>query len=120
MSSCADRRGEKKEAEAADANVKKMVEVINKHGWDGKWFLRAYDYFGKKVGSHENEEGKIFIESQGFCVMAGIGLEDGRASTALESVKKYLDCEYGIVLNNPAFTKYYIQFRRDFLLSEGV
>lgn len=103
------RRGEKKEAEAADAHVKKMVEVINKHGWDGKWFLRAYDYFGKKVGSHENEEGKIFIESQGYCVMAGIGLEDGRARTALESVKKYLDCEYGIVLNNPAFTKYYIQ-----------
>lgn len=102
------RRGEQKEAEAADAHVKKMMDSVNKHGWDGKWFLRAYDYFGKKVGSCENEESKIFIESQGFCIMAGIGLEDGKAHAALESVKKYLDCEYGIVLNNPAFTKYYI------------
>ncbi len=115
------RHGEKKEAKAADAHVKKMVESINKHGWDGQpegldrikpasggWFLRAYDYFGKKVGSQENEEGKVFIESQGFCVMAGIGLEDGKARLALESVRKYLDCEYGIVLNNPAFTKYHI------------
>jgi cellobiose phosphorylase len=102
------KRGERKEAEAADAHVKRMVESINKHGWDGQWFLRAYDYFGKKVGSKENEEGSIFIESQGFCAMAGIGLEDGRASLALESVKKHLDCDYGIVLNNPAFTKYHI------------
>jgi len=97
-----------KEAEAAEVHVKKMVESINKHGWDGQWFLRAYDYFGKKVGSKENEEGKIFIEPQGFCVMAGIGLEDGKAQSALDSAKKYLDCEYGIVLNNPPFTKYCI------------
>jgi cellobiose phosphorylase len=85
-----------------------MKESINKHGWDGNWFLRAYDYFREKIGSDENEEGKIFIESQGFCVMAGVGLEDGKAQSAMDSVKKYLDCEYGIVLNNPAFTKYHI------------
>lgn len=102
------RRGENKEAKAAREHVEKMVANINKNGWDGNWFLRAYDYFGKKVGGRENEEGKIFIESQGFCVMAGIGLDDGKAGLALESVKKYLDCEYGIVLNNPAFTKYHI------------
>jgi cellobiose phosphorylase len=62
------------------------------------------------VGSDENEEGKIFIESQGFCTMAGIGLEDGRAMTALDSVKERLDCKYGIVLNNPAFTEYIIEY----------
>jgi len=100
--------GKQKEAELADSHIEKMTDSINKYGWDGKWFVRAYDYFGKKVGSSENEEGKIFIESQGFCVMAGIGLEDGKAHKALESVKKYLDCEYGIVLNNPAFTSYHI------------
>ncbi len=103
------RRGETAEAELAIAHVDKMREAVIKHGWDGEWFLRAYDYFGDKVGSKENEEGKIFIEPQGFCVMAGIGREDGRAQTALESVKKYLDCEHGIVLNHPAFTKYHIQ-----------
>jgi cellobiose phosphorylase len=88
--------------------VKAMNVAIDKAGWDGEWFLRAYDFYGKKIGSKENEEGKIFIESQGFCVMAGVGVNDGRALTALDSVKKYLDCKYGIVLNNPAFTKYYI------------
>ncbi len=98
----------KEEADAAHKHVKEMIAAIEKHGWDGEWFLRAYDYFGEKIGSKENEEGKIFIESQGFCIMAGVGLENGKAKKALDSVKKYLDCEYGIVLNNPAFTKYYI------------
>lgn len=96
------------EAEQAQIHVDAMIEAIEKHGWDGEWFLRAYDYFGEKIGSKENEEGKIFIESQGYCIMAGVGIENGKAKTALDSVKKYLDCEYGIVLNNPAFTKYYI------------
>jgi len=100
--------GKKKEADAALSHVKKMKKNIEEHGWDGDWFLRAYDYFGKKVGSSENDESRIFIESQGFCVMAGMGVEDGKAQSSLDSVKKYLDCEYGIVLNNPAFTKYHI------------
>lgn len=101
-----------KDAEAARAqkHVDKMVETIKKHGWDGEWFLRAYDYFGNKIGSNENEEGKIFIESNGWCAMAGIGKEDGMIEKALNSVKERLDCQYGIVLNNPAFTKYYIEY----------
>ncbi len=98
----------KDEAGKAQKHVDEMTAAIEKHGWDGEWFLRAYDYFGNKIGSNENEEGKIFIESQGFCIMAGVGLQNGKAQKALDSVKKYLDCEYGIVLNNPAFTKYYI------------
>jgi cellobiose phosphorylase len=98
----------KEEAEEAEKHVDEMVDSIKKEGWDGEWFLRAYDYFGEKIGSKENDEGKIFIESQGFCIMAGIGLDDGKAQKALDSVKKYLDCEYGIVLLNPAFTKYYL------------
>jgi len=98
----------KDEAEKAKKHVDEMTIAIEKYGWDGEWFLRAYDYFGEKIGSKENEEGKIFIESQGFCIMAGVGLQNGNARKALDSVKKYLDCEYGIVLNNPAFTKYYI------------
>ena len=68
------------------------------------------------MGSRENEEGKIFIESQGMCIMAGIGLEDGRALEGLASVNKHLACEYGIVLNNPAFTKYYLQPGRNIKL----
>ncbi|MFZ2287294.1 MAG: glycosyl transferase [Bacteroidales bacterium] len=103
------KRGEKALADEAEKQIGEMVKAIDSHGWDGEWFLRAYDFYGRKVGSRECEEGKIFIESQGMCVMAGIGLEDGRALKALASVNKHLACEYGIVLNNPAFTKYYLQ-----------
>ncbi len=98
------------EADAIKMHVEAMKKSVDEYGWDGEWFIRAYDFFGKKVGSNENEEGKIFIESQGYCIMAGVGIKDGRAEKALESVKKYLDCKYGIVLNNPAFTKYFIEY----------
>ncbi len=103
-------KGFEDEAEAAKGHIENMKKAIMEHGYDGEWFLRAYDDFGRKVGSKENEEGKIFIESQGFCVMAGLGLEDGKALKAMDSVKKYLDTPYGLVLQNPAFTKYYIEY----------
>jgi cellobiose phosphorylase len=98
--------GRKQEAINAQIEIDKMKYAIDAHGWDGNWFLRAYDYYGNKVGSHENEEGKIFIESQGFCIMAGIGLDDGRAKLALQSVGERLATPYGIVLVNPAYTRY--------------
>jgi cellobiose phosphorylase len=104
------RLGKNEEALRAQKHVDKMVDVIKKHGWDGKWFIRAYDYYGKKIGSNENEEAKIFIESNGWCTMAGIGKEEGMCTKALDSVKERLDSKYGIVLNNPAFTKYYIEY----------
>ncbi|MCF8378115.1 MAG: glycosyl transferase [Bacteroidales bacterium] len=110
-----------KDEEIANARVAidLMKEAVDKHGWDGEWFLRAYDFYGKKIGSKENEEGKIFIESQGFCIMAGIGLNDGRAEKALKSVNERLACEFGIVLNNPAFTKYHIELGEISTYPEG-
>ena len=102
--------GRTKEAEEAQPHVDAMVTAIKTHGWDGEWFLRAYDYYGKKVGSNENDEGKIFIESQGWCTMAGIGKEEGLCHKALDSVKEKLDTKYGIVLNNPAFTEYVLEY----------
>jgi cellobiose phosphorylase len=98
------------EAERAMKQVDTMVRTIKEYGWDGEWFIRAYDYYGRKVGSNENVEGKIFIESQGMCTMAGIGSEVGMCVKALDSVKERLDCEHGIVLNNPAFTSYIIEY----------
>jgi cellobiose phosphorylase len=100
--------GKEQEANRAQAHADTMLKAVDAAGWDGEWFLRAYDYYGKKIGSRECEEGRIFIEPQGFCIMAGIGVKDGRAQTALDAVKKYLDCPYGIVLNNPAFTCYHL------------
>src|SRR4030043_1032637 len=102
--------GKNDEAIRAQKEVGNMIAAVKQHGWDGELFIRAYDHFGEKIGSKENEEGKIFIESQGMCIMAGIGLNDGKAQKALNSVKKYLDTEFGIVLNNPAFTRYYIEY----------
>ncbi|MBR2102121.1 MAG: glycosyl transferase, partial [Prevotella sp.] len=97
------------EAERAEKEVNNMIEAVKQHGWDGEWYLRAYDFFGNKIGSKENEEGKIFIESQGWCTMAAIGMEEGMVEKALDSTKKYLDSEHGIVLNNPAFTRYHVE-----------
>ncbi len=102
--------GLNEEADRAQKHVDEMIEAVKKYGWDGEWFLRAYDFYGNKVGSHENKEGKIFIESQGWCTMAGIGLNEGLVEQSLDSVKKYLDCEHGIVLNNPAFTEYVMEY----------
>lgn len=101
--------GKADEATRASEHVENMRKVVLTDGYDGEWFLRAYDYFGNKIGSNENEEGKIFIESQGFCVMGGIGVEEGLAEKALNSVIERLDTKYGIVLNSPAFTKYHIE-----------
>ncbi len=102
--------GKNDEAAEAQKHVDAMVETIKTQGWDGEWYLRAYDYFGRKIGTNEAEESKIFIESQGWCTMAGIGLEDGMVEKSLNAVKERLDTPHGIVLNNPAFTKYYIEY----------
>ncbi|MCR4854479.1 MAG: glycosyl transferase [Prevotella sp.] len=97
------------EAARAEKEIDTMIEAVKQHGWDGDWYLRAYDFYGNKIGSKENEEGKIFIESQGWCTMAGIGLEEGMVDKSLDSCKKYLDSEHGMVLNNPAFTRYHVE-----------
>ncbi|HZA78135.1 MAG TPA: glycosyl hydrolase family 65 protein [Acidimicrobiales bacterium] len=86
-----------------------MDAAVRAHGWDGAWFRRAYDYFGRPVGSTENEEGKIFIEPQGMCVLAGIGLDDGKAELALASVAEHLATPHGIVLQQPAYTRYHLE-----------
>ncbi len=100
--------GNKEEADRAYQASDAMYQAILRDGWDGEWFLRAYDAAGEKVGSHENEEGKIFIEPQGFCVLAGVGVKEGQAEKALDSVRKYLDTKYGIMLQQPAYQSYHL------------
>ena len=99
----------KAEASSYLKEVEKMEATIRQHGWDGEWFLRAYDDFGHKVGSKECAEGKIFIETQGFCTLAGVGLENGIAVRALNSTRKLLATKHGIVLQQPAYSKYYLE-----------
>ena len=109
LADIAQRRGLAEEAKDFLAQVAKMEATIRQHGWDGEWFLRAYDDFGRKIGSKECREGKIFIETQGFCVLAGVGLDDGMAVKSMESVSKYLATEHGIILQQPAYSKYYLE-----------
>ncbi len=109
LAAIARRRGLEDEAHEYLAQAAHMDQVVHEHGWDGEWFVRAYDDFGRKVGSKECAEGKIFIEPQGFCVLAGIGLEDGLARKALDSVRKYLATPHGIVLQQPAYSRYYLE-----------
>ncbi len=110
MADLSDARRKGGDAKRYRAEAERMKETVREHGWDGEWFVRAYDALGRKVGSKENAEGQIFIESQGMCVMAGIGLKEGMAQKALESVNKRLATKHGIVLNQPAFTRYYIEY----------
>ena len=87
-----------------------MDATVREHGWDGEWFIRAYDDFSRPIGSKQNEEGKIYIEPQGYCVLAGIGHDDGKARKALDSVAKHLATPHGIVLQQPAYSRYYIEY----------
>ena len=103
------RRGLDAEANEAEEAIHKMEATVLDAGWDGEWFLRAYDHYKNKVGSKECEEGKIFIEPQGFCVIAEIGLKEGNCLKAMQSVEKYLDTQYGIVLLQPAYHRYHVE-----------
>jgi len=108
MAELAEFLGLKKDALLYRSAAEKMKTTVLESGWDGAWFRRAYDFFGKPVGSHLNEEGQIFIEPQGMCVMAGIGVPSGEAEKALGSVSSRLATSQGIVLVQPAFTHYYL------------
>ena len=101
--------GDQAEADHARAEVQKMYDTVLKDGWDGDWFVRAYDAYGKKIGSKECEEGQIYIESNGFCPLAGIGVKEGLAEKALDSVKEKLDTQYGVMILQPAYTKYHLE-----------
>ena len=103
------RTGHEDLAKEAESAVADMYQAVLDAGWDGEWFLRAYDSQSAKVGSKECEEGKIYIEPQGFCVMAEIGKEEGLAEKALDSVHKYLETKYGIMILQPAYTRYHLE-----------
>jgi cellobiose phosphorylase len=109
LADLADQRGLAEEARRYREAASRMEATTLQHGWDGDWFRRAYDDSGKAIGSRDCEEGRIFIEPQGICVMAGIGAGDGRGRRALDSVKQHLATPHGIVLQQPAYSRYYLQ-----------
>ena len=102
-------RGLDQEAKIAREAIASMEQTVLDAGWDGEWFLRAYDHYRHKIGSKECTDGKIFIEPQGFCVMAEIGLNEGNCLKAMKSVEQYLDSKYGIVLLQPPYHRYHVE-----------
>ncbi len=109
LAALADRLGDTADAVAYREEKERLAEAVRQHGWDGEWFRRAYDFGGAPIGSAENDEGAIFIEPQGMCVMAGIGLDDGLAVRALDSVRERLATPHGVVLVQPAYTRYRLE-----------
>ncbi|MBK8026388.1 MAG: glycosyl transferase [Chloroflexi bacterium] len=109
MAGMAEAQGNDAEAHYYRDSAARLTAVVKQHGWDGEWFMRAYNHFGEKVGSAECAEGRIFIEPQGICIMAGMGIDDGRAALALESVRKHLATPHGIVLQQPAYATYHLE-----------
>ena len=97
------------EADTAQKAIEQMEKTVMDAGWDGEWYLRAYDHYKHKIGSKECEDGKIFIEPQGFCVIAEIGKDEGLCLKAMQSVEKYLDTKYGIVLLQPPYHRYHVE-----------
>jgi cellobiose phosphorylase len=101
--------GRESDALRMESYYSEMLEAIETHAWDGDWYLRAYDAAGKPVGSHANEEGQIFIESQGWCVLGGAGKDNGRARKAIESVHERLFTSNGVMLQQPPYSRYYLE-----------
>ena len=108
MTAIAQHTQQLQEADVYSKAAQDMEKVVWEAGWDGEWFRRAYDNFEKPIGSKECDEGQIFIEPQGICVMAGLGVDDGRAQQALDSVLERLTTPHGIVVHQPAYTRYYL------------
>ena len=108
MAAIADHFGNRREQDEYNCFAEAMEQVVWKAGWDGEWFRRAYDDYGQPVGSKDCDEGQIYIEPQGMNVMAGLGVDDGRAKIALDAVAARLATANGIVLHQPAYTHYYL------------
>lgn len=100
----AQRRGDARFAQRCETVRESLKAALNRHGWDGEWYLQATTDDGLLLGSQENEEGKIFLMPNIWAVISGAA-EEERAQTAMEAVTQYLLKDYGTLLNFPAFTR---------------
>jgi cellobiose phosphorylase len=102
--------GKSGEAARIDGYYADMLKTVEEQAWDGAWYTRAFDAESRPVGSKTCEEGKIYIESQAWCVLGGAGANNGRAKKALQAVDKYLyDRNYGCALQYPPYSTYHLE-----------
>jgi cellobiose phosphorylase len=102
--------GKSAEVARIDGYYADMLKTVEEQAWDGAWYTRAFDAASRPVGSKICEEGKIYIESQAWCVLGGAGVNNGRAKKALQAVDKYLyDRNYGCALQYPPYSTYHLE-----------
>jgi N,N'-diacetylchitobiose phosphorylase len=100
----AEHLGRSEDAEKYSAMADRVREACERELWDGEWYLRGITAKGLKVGSKENDEGKVFIESNTWAVVSDAASPE-RGKLAMDAVNRYLYSEYGIHLLWPAFSK---------------
>ncbi len=95
--------GHDADADALEPILKQMNRAVDARGWDGEWYLTAIDDEGRDIGSHENEEGKIFLIPQLWAVLAELD-DKARVRTAMESANRLLEAPLGTRVSWPAYT----------------
>lgn len=89
-----------RDAKWAEDQAAAILADIQKSTWDGDWFLRAISATGGTLGSRKNPEGSIYLNAQSWGVISGAATSE-QASRCMESVKKHLATEHGLLLCDP-------------------
>ncbi|MBR1930539.1 MAG: N,N'-diacetylchitobiose phosphorylase [Lachnospiraceae bacterium] len=96
--------GREEDVKKYTAVAENVKAVCDRELWDGEWYIRGITKNGKKIGTHDDEEGKVHLESNSWAVLSGAAdVEKGKR--AMDSVDKYLYTQYGLLLNAPSYTK---------------
>lgn len=97
--------GDSVAAEKYTRYYESMRELVNRHAWDGEWYVRYFDADGTPLGSRSNAQGQIFTNGQSWPVISGFAPAD-RAKLSLDAVNSHLNTRYGIKLSTPGFNGY--------------
>lgn len=111
--------GKHEEENEAKPILENLDTNIQKYLWDGNWFLRGYRVDGFKFGSHESEEGKIFMNPQVWAVMSGAATEEQK-NICLDAMYERLAADYGVMICDPSFTNTDYNIVRAMLFNPGM
>ena len=109
----------KEEADWAQRSLNRFDQHIHDHAWDGEWYVRAFRADGFKFGSHENNEGNIFLNPQSWAVLSGHP-DAERAARAMQSVRERLATEYGFMICAPPYVETDYNVMRAALFNPGM
>jgi cellobiose phosphorylase len=113
--------GKAAEIKWANKELEKIDAKLDKFGWDGKWYVRAYKETGEKIGSHENKQGSIYLNTQSWGIISGHADKyKGRAEQAMQSVNEKLATDYGLMLCAPPYENIPCAEVRSVVFNRGV